>query len=180
MERDIVGRHLKLHADGDQERTVPDDIRLADQSSDMNELQARGQNGSVAGPLASALRRGERVRQRLLAAQGDLLDAASVATRLGTSLADVTERQDRGLLLGLPLDDGTLGFPTWQFVESGLLPGLDVAFRDIGVRDPWMQAAYFLSGDARLDGQTPLDMLRRGEIEAVRRAAAAYGEQLAS
>ena len=39
-----------------------------------------------------------------------------------------------------------------------------------------MRAAFFLSGDPRLNGATPLEELRRGNIEAVRRAASAYGE----
>ena len=159
---------------------MPDDIRLADQSSDVSELRAGGQNGTIDDRLAAALRRGERACQNILAVQGKLLDVAEVGARLGMSREDVLQRQSRGRLLALPREDGTLGFPSWQFADRGLLPGLDTIFRNIGVDDPWMQAAYFLSGDLRLDGRTPLEMLRRGEVEAVRRAAAAYGEQLAS
>jgi hypothetical protein len=51
-------------------------------------------------------------------------------------------------------------------------------FRDLGVDGTWSRAAFFFSGDIRLDWRTPLELLLRGEIEAVRRAAAAYGEQM--
>jgi hypothetical protein len=131
-------------------------------------------------PLAAAKRRGEIARRGLLAAQGELLGAAEAAARLGVSQSEVDRRRVLGQLIALPIESGAQAFPSWQFVDGGLLPGLEAVLRDIGVRDPWMQAAYFLSGDIRLDGQTPLEMLRRGEAEAVRRAAAAYGEQLAS
>ena len=154
--------------------------RLTDQHEDSDDRSQNGQDEVVPDPLAAALMRGERARQSILAAQGKVFDVDEVAARLAVGREDVLQRQNRGLLLALPRNDGTSGFPSWQFTESGLLPGLETVLRDIGVRDPWMQAAFFLSGDVRLDGWTPLEVLQRGEVEAVRRAAAAHGEQLAS
>jgi hypothetical protein len=159
---------------------VRDTSRLTNQHEDSSEPPQNGQSKAPIDPLAAALKRGERARRSILAAQGDLLDVAEVAARLAMSREDVLQRQNRGRLLALPLEDGKLGFPSWQFAERGLLPGLDTVLRNIGVDDPWMQAAYFLSGELRLDGRTPLEALRRGEVEAVRRAAAAYGEPFAS
>ena len=153
---------------------------LTDQHEDTGALPHNGQGEALPDPLKASFIRGERARKRILAAQGELLDVAEVAARLDMSHEDVLQRQHRGRLLALPLKDGTLGFPSWQFAEHGLLPGIETVFRNIGVDDPWMQAAYFLSGELLLDGQTPLDALRRGDIEAVRRAAAAYGEPFAS
>lgn len=127
-------------------------------------------------PLAAARIRGEQAKRDILAMQGDLLDAAGVAARLGIDPAEVEQRRRDGLLLALPLEGGTLGYPAWQFADNGMLPGLEVALRDLGVQGAWTRAAFFLSGDIRLDWRTPLEMLLRGEVEAVRRAAA-YGEQ---
>jgi hypothetical protein len=131
-------------------------------------------------PLAAARARGEQAKRDILAAQGDMLNASEVAARLRCDVADVEQRRQEGLLLALPSASGELGFPAWQFTDDGLLPGLEEVFRNMSVRSPWMRAAFFLSGDLRLDGRTPLEMLLRGEIEAVRDAGAAYGEQLAS
>jgi hypothetical protein len=39
-----------------------------------------------------------------------------------------------------------------------------------------MRAAFFLSGDLRLNSQTPLEVLQGGDIKAVRDAGIAYGE----
>ena len=157
-----------------------DIARLTDEHEDSDDAPQNGQHEVSADPLAAALKRGERARQSILAAQGELLDVAEVAARLHMSREDVLQRQSRGRLLALSLADGTLGFPSWQFAEGGLLPGLDTVLRNIGVDDPWMQAAYFLSGERLLNGRTPLEVLQRGEVEAVRKAAAAYGEPFAS
>jgi hypothetical protein len=131
-------------------------------------------------PLWAARQRGEQAKRDILASQGDMLDADEVAARLGCDVAEVERRRHDGLLLALPTEPGRLGFPAWQFADSGLLPGLEDVLRNMSVRSPWMRAQFFLSGDLRLDGRTPLEMLLRGEIDAVRRAGAAYGEQLAS
>ena len=116
------------------------------------------------------------MRRDILAAQGTLLDAAQVADHLGWDMKSVHSHQREGLLLALPTDTGELGFPSWQFSEFGLMPGLNDVLRAFGVRDPWMRAAFFLTGNLRLDSRTPLEVLLRGEVEAVRTAAAAYGE----
>jgi hypothetical protein len=129
-------------------------------------------------PLAAARARGEQAKRDLLAMQGDMLVAAEVAARLGLSLSEIEKRRRSGLLLALPDDQGRFGFPEWQFTANGLVPGLEEALSDIGVNSPWSQAAFFFSGDIRLDWHTPLEVLLRGDIDAVRRAAAAYGEQV--
>jgi hypothetical protein len=162
------------------ESDVRDNTSMVDPHEEFGDRSENGQHQATKDPLAAALRRGERARRSILAAQGNLLDVDEVAAHLGMTREEVLDRQIRGRLLALPLEDGTLGFPSWQFAEYGLLPGIETIFRNIGVDDPWMQAAYFLSGELRLDGQTPLEVLQRGDIEAVRKAAAAYGEQLAS
>jgi hypothetical protein len=128
-------------------------------------------------PLAAARLRGRQAQRDLLATQGDLLDADEVANRLHADVPYVEQQRAQGQLLAFPTAAGKPGYPSWQFDDDGLLPGLETIFRAFGVRDPWMQAAFFLSGNLRLGGQTPLEVLLRGEVEAVRSAAAAFGEQ---
>ena len=67
---------------------------------------------------------------------------------------------------------------SWQFTDEGLLPGLEAVLAALGVDSPWSRAAFFFSGDLRLDWRTPLEVLLSGDVEAVRLAAAAYGEQV--
>jgi hypothetical protein len=148
---------------------VPDDVRTADTPAPLNP-----------DPLAAAPQRGEQAKRDILAAQGELLDVGEVATRLRIGMIALVQRLRDGGLLALRLDDETLKLPAWQFADDGLLPGLlDVmhARPDLG---PWGQVLFFTSGDPYLDGRTPLDLLRRGEIEPVQRLAAAYDELVAT
>jgi hypothetical protein len=131
-------------------------------------------------PLAAAKARGEQTKRDILAAQGDMLDSAAVANRLQVSIAEVHTRRQSGLLLALPNDHRDFSFPSWQFAEHTMIPGLEEVLKSMAVRSPWMRAQFFLSSDLRLNGQTPLAALLHGKIDAVRDAGAAYGEQLAS
>jgi hypothetical protein len=140
-----------------------------------------GPTSSVtADPLAAARARGEQAKRDILAAQGDLLHTSQVADRLGLTEVAVNRRRERGHLLALPLDDGTWVFPSWQFTDHGLLPGLEDVLRSLTAPGPWSRVLFLQSGDPYLDGQTPLELIHRGEIESVRRLAAAYDELVAT
>jgi hypothetical protein len=71
-------------------------------------------------------------------------------------------------------------FPSWQFTDHGLLPGLEDVLRSLTAPGPWSRVLFLQSGDPYLDGQTPLELIHRGEIESVRRLAAAYDELVAT
>ena len=58
-----------------------------------------------------------------------------------------------------------------------MLPGLEDVLAELSLPDPWTQAAFFLSPNTYLGGQRPIDELRRGNLDEVRRAAWAMGEQ---
>ena len=136
--------------------------------------------GLATDPLAAAKARGEQAKRDILAAPGDMLDAANVADRLRINIAEVHRRRQSGLLLALPNEMGEFRFPAWQFSEHELVPGLEEVLRRMVVKSPWMRAQFFLAGDLRLGGKTPLELLLQGQMDAVRDAGAAYGEQLAS
>lgn len=133
-----------------------------------------------ADPLAAARARGEQAKRDILAAQGDMLGAGQVAARLGYDLAEVERWRQDGLLVALPLASEVWGFPAWQFTDDDLLPGLEEVLRSLTASGPWTRVLFLQSGDPYLDGQTPLELIRRGEIEAVRRLAAAYDELVAT
>ncbi len=127
-------------------------------------------------PLAAAKQRGREAKARILAAEGGTLSAEQAAQRLDIRIRAVEERRRAGRLIALPLDRRTWVYPAWQFVDGGILPGLELVLDDMIVKDCWMQTAFFLSGDPRLHGATPLAELRRGRVEEVRHAARLYGE----
>ena len=67
-------------------------------------------------------------------------------------------------------------YPVWQFTESGVLPGFDRALSVLASHDEWMQAAFFVSANPHLGRQTPVQMMKAGELESVLDAAEVYGE----
>lgn len=127
-------------------------------------------------PLIEARLRGLTMRERLVQAEGGVLRVEQVAKHLGLTRQAVDKRRRSGKLLALDTGRRGYAYPSWQLGPRGTLPGFEQILADLNVQDPWMQVAFFLSGDPRLNGATPLEELRRGNVEGVRRAARGYGE----
>lgn len=128
-------------------------------------------------PLASARLRGLVVKQQLLEAEGGCLSSTQVASLLGITRQAVDKRRRSGQLIGLPTGKNRFAYPAWQFTTGETLPGLETVLQHLQVRDPWMQTAFMLNGNLRLDGMSPLEALRQGKQEEVGKAAQTYGEQ---
>ncbi len=126
-------------------------------------------------PLAAARQRAVELKRRVLEAEGGALTVAEVANGLGISKQAVDKRRRGRKLLSLGTHRGFL-YPAWQFADEGVLPGFEQVLAALEA-DAWTQASWFLTGDSRLGDARPLDALRRGELQPVLRAAAAYGEQ---
>lgn len=127
-------------------------------------------------PLASAKLRGLVVKQQLLEAEGGCLSSTQVASLLGITRQAVDKRRRNGQLIGLPTGKNRFAYPAWQFTTGETLPGLETVLQHLQVRDPWMQTAFMLNGNLRLDGMSPLEALK-GKLEEVVLAAQTYGEQ---
>jgi hypothetical protein len=128
-------------------------------------------------PLLPARLRWLRDRERLLQAEGGAISAEQAAELVGMTRQGVDKRRRTGTLIGLSLGRKGYVYPVWQFAEGGTLPGLQAVLAELNDFGPWMQAAFMLSGDARLNGERPLDELRRGHVQQVVAAAHVYGEQ---
>jgi hypothetical protein len=144
-------------------------VRLLERPETLAELQPRN-------PLAPARLRGLRLQQEILAAEGGSCSAQSLANALGITRQAVDKRRKRGALIGLSLGRRGYAYPVWQIG----LPGLESVLAKLHDLDPWTQSAYFLAPNRWLEGVTPLNALRRGEIDAVVNAARMYGEQVAA
>jgi hypothetical protein len=101
------------------------------------------------------------VRRQLLA---DTLTSSQVAHILGTTRQTPIDRLQNGTLLALR-DGGTWHFPAWQFDPTGpdgLLPGLVEVLAALDT-NPFITARWLQLPNADLDGQTPLEALRKGQ-----------------
>jgi hypothetical protein len=88
----------------------------------------------------------------------------------------VDKRRLAGKLIGIDLGKRGYAYPVWQIG----LNGMDAVLAELDEVDPWTQALFMLSANNWLNGETPLAMLRRGEVEEVLNAARLYGEQTAA
>ena len=128
-------------------------------------------------PLATARLRGLQAKLDLLERAGGTLQAGEVATLLRMSRQAVGKRRTAGKLLGVQAGRRGFEYPACQLVDDGVVDGLaDVLAAFPDDVDSWMRLAFLVTGNDALEGQRPLDLLRRGEVEAVVRAARIYGE----
>jgi hypothetical protein len=133
-----------------------------------------------ADPLAKARLRGLARRDTLLGAEGGALSSEGFAERLHVSRQAIDKRRLAGKLLALDVGRRGYLYPVWQLVPEGLLMGLEETLEALRSHPPLAKARFFLSANARLSGERPLDLLRRGEVARVLRAALAFAEQGAS
>lgn len=127
-------------------------------------------------PLAPAFIRGYEAKRKLIEENGGTLSAEKVGEVLGITRQAVEKRRQVGKLLALAIGRHGYRYPVWQFSESGTLPGLEQVLGVLASHDQWMQTAFFVGRNPRLDNRTPKEMLEVGEIERVLNAASVYGE----
>jgi len=126
--------------------------------------------------LAASRARGLEARQQLFNAEGGAWTASHVASHLGISRQSVDKRRKAGKLLALTTGRRGYFYPSWQFGRGGVLDGWETILAALAPQDPWAQVIFMLTPSDWLDEKTPLETLRRGQIEAVQTAASAFGE----
>lgn len=119
--------------------------------------------------------RGAIARRELLEQDGGVLSPSNVGELLGISRQAVGLRRNAGKLLGV---EGNRGFvyPAWQFEGNDVLDGFTEILQLLSDDDAWTQFIFFLSHDDAIGGKRPIDLLRKGKLEQVRRAARMHGE----
>ncbi len=163
--------------------------RVATATAGLSEAELRGAKGlriiverladsqfPVSDPLAMARLRGVIAARELLSADGGTFTVNQVKDLLGISRQAVDKRRKADQLVAVELPRRGLRYPAWQFAGSGTLPGLIEALRILHSHDSWARVRFFVTRSDRLAGRRPLDLLRKGEIEPVLRAAEMFGE----
>lgn len=127
-------------------------------------------------PLAAAKFRGLKRKQQLVEAAGGVLSAQGVADLLGITRQAVDKRRAQNQLVALTQGKRGYGYPWFQFEDGKTLPGLEEVLQELRSFDPWMQLAFFVNPNDRLNGITPSAALRASNRSDVLRAARSYGE----
>ncbi len=129
-------------------------------------------------PLAKARARGTRLRRDVLA-QGDMLTLAEAAQALRLTPEAVTDRVRAGRLIALQAAARGPNYPAWQFRAELAGKPLEAVLNALKGQSSWTIHRFFTTPDDTLEGATPLEVLTRGDLEAVLEAAGLFstGEQ---
>ena len=132
--------------------------------------------GDLLDPLAAARVRGRQFKHELLYGDGQPLTEEDVATLLKISNQEIARLRSECKILAISQDKQIYLYPHWQFKDGDILIGFDRVLAALANFDPLMQLMFLKTGDLRLNGNTPLECLISGDIDAVVNAATCYGE----
>jgi hypothetical protein len=127
-------------------------------------------------PLERARLRGMVAEREIVSAEGGTLSGVEFGRALGVTRQAIDKRRKAGQLLALEVPKRGFLYPAWQLTVAGLLPGLAEVLAALPADSPWARARFFLAGNDRCRGKRPLDLLRKGEVAPVLRAAQMFGE----
>ena len=128
-------------------------------------------------PLAAARVRGLKMKGELLERAGGTLQPREVAELLGISRQAVGKRRRVGKLIAVRAGNRAYEYPACQFEDTGVIRGLEEVLGALTDDvEGWMQVAFLVNPNESLGGESPLDLLRQGEVDSVVRAARIHGE----
>jgi hypothetical protein len=128
-------------------------------------------------PLIEARIRGTLAQRKLLHEEGGVCSAEEFGKILGhLSRQAIDMRRKKRKLIALDLGRHGYRYPVWQIHNGAVLPGLEQVLAELREADPWTQVGFMLSPNSWLGGKTPLNELRRGEIDRVVATAGMFAE----
>jgi len=106
----------------------------------------------------------------ILKEEGGCVSDAELAKRLHVSSRQTIHNyREKGKIFAIPVGARNFVYPAWQVYRNELLPGLEPVLSVLRSQktSPVGIALFFLNPAEALDGDRPLDLLRRGEAEEV-------------
>jgi hypothetical protein len=119
-------------------------------------------------PLVPALARNVEHRQNLIERAGGTMSAEDAGRILGISRQAVDKRRRAGTLLAVR-EGSDWRYPFCQLDQGEVIAGISDVVRGFAAAGPWIALDFLLAPDTVLGGRTPLQALRDGDREAVRR-----------
>jgi hypothetical protein len=126
-----------------------------------------------------AIERGRKMMERDLQAAGGTLSTREVADHLEISPQAVNKQRQTGKLLAVTDPEGHFRFPAFQFTRPQVRQHLQAVLTRLDEDSPFVKLNWLLNLDSRL-GAAPVDLLDRGDVEPVLKAADAFGRHVPS
>jgi hypothetical protein len=115
---------------------------------------------------AILLARGAIARKKLEEAEGGAMSTEEVAELLGLSRQGVDYLRKTKAILAWRNTNGKWHYPVWQFDSGRIRPGIRECLKALTTDDPWGRMIFFLSPRDSLNGDRPLDLIVKREIDA--------------
>lgn len=131
-------------------------------------------------PLIIYRIKGIESKWRLLFGEELPLDSTEVASLLNIARQTVNKQRKKGKLLGICLGNQGYLYPACQFQNGQVIKGLEPVLKELQEYETWTQLSFLKTGDVRLQGATPLEKLKEGDIDTVIWAASCYGKQISA
>lgn len=125
--------------------------------------------------LEAAFRRGDE-RKAALLREPTMLTGEAAAARLGVSRETINKRAQQGKLLALEFAKRGKRYPDWQFEDRLAGSPIERVMTALTPLEPWERYRFFTQKQPGTGGQTPIEALRQGALDAVCRAAEAWTE----
>jgi hypothetical protein len=119
-------------------------------------------------PLAPALARGVEHRRTLLNLAGGAVSADEAGQILGITRQAVDKRRRASTLLAVR-EGSDWRYPACQFDGGEVVAGIPDVVAGFGSSSPWVVLDFLLAPDTVLAGRSPLEALKAGDREPVRR-----------
>ena len=116
--------------------------------------------------LYEARLRGLKRMAQLRKAAEPVLETGEVCALLGVTRETIRKKVDRKQLLALP-KGGDRVFPTFQFREGDVLPGLAEVLRALDTDSPFVALSFLISKSSDFGGKSACELLQAGEMEPV-------------
>lgn len=127
-------------------------------------------------PLAEAKMRGVLRQAELYNAEGGCVSGEEAGLLIALTRQTIDKMRRMKELIALPKGRDSWIYPIWQFADGRPLTGLKDVLNALAIEGPWVQVSFLLSGNKRLQGKRPIDLLRRGTVKPVLEAAYAFGK----
>ncbi|AZO32419.1 DNA-binding protein [Mesorhizobium sp. M1B.F.Ca.ET.045.04.1.1] len=119
-------------------------------------------------PLVPALARNIEHRKLLIERAGGTVSAEDAGRLLGISRQAVDKRRRAEALLAIR-EGSDWRYPTCQFDKTDVAAGIADVVRAYASSGPWVALDFLLAPDSALEGHSPIEALKAGNREAVRR-----------
>ncbi len=154
--------------------------RVADSVANSHEAVAKvGKGAFEPDARARAVLRGIEIAEADLVGAGGAFDLGQAQRILhGISRQRIDRRVQEGSLLAVPGPSNRRRYPTVQFNADGtVVQGLKEVQSALDYSSQWAVLNFLISPDDLLAGETPIDLLRRGEVARVVESARRIGIQ---